>query len=362
MNIILITLGFQPFRTSGFDVSGERLVHALLEDGHLVTVIAAADGDIKETMIHKRLKIYRLPIGVSDWIGYAFRANRLLNTLGSFDVVHFWDIHFAYTCPRRFVATLHQSFRQRMEGIEHGELQGSMHRKRRLYYAASRYLVEPFCLRKAAGLMAVSASTKREFVDFYKIPKEKISLTRHGLDVNFFKPYGNQKETRAHIGILPHEPVILFSGFITPRKGLEYLAKAFPGISPSPRLVIVGKWRDESYRRMVIDLFRPFSERVIELGFVQDDYLPELYSMADVYVSGSLVEGFGLPLGEALACGTPVVAFDAGATSEVVGPGGILVPPKDSSGLATAISTMLQNPGIRRSMAEFRKRACAKGI
>ncbi len=194
MKIILITLGFQPFRTSGFDVSGERLVQALLEDGHLVTVIAAADGVIKETMIHERLKIYRLPMGSSDWIGYAFRANQLLKTLGGFDVVHFWDIHFAYACPRRFVATLHQSFRQRMEGLEHGKSQRLIYGKRWLYYAASRQLVEPFCLRKAAGLMAVSATTKREFVDFYKVPQERISLTRHGLDVKFFKPYENREE------------------------------------------------------------------------------------------------------------------------------------------------------------------------
>jgi glycosyltransferase involved in cell wall biosynthesis len=90
---------------------------------------------------------------------------------------------------------------------------------------------------------------------------------------------------------------------------------------------------------------------VIETGFVPDEMMPAYYSLADVYVSPSLMEGFGLPLGEALACGTPVVAFDAGAVAEVVGPGGILVPPRDVKGLAEAVSYLLQNPDIRNSMA-----------
>src|SRR5204863_670546 len=92
------------------------------------------------------------------------------------------------------------------------------------------------------------------------------------------------------------------------------------------------------------------ADRVIEAGYVPDEHLPDYYSLADVYVSPSLMEGFGLTLAEALACETPVVAAEAGSVAEVVGPGGILVPPRDPAALADAISGLLQDCELRREL------------
>jgi glycosyltransferase involved in cell wall biosynthesis len=81
--------------------------------------------------------------------------------------------------------------------------------------------------------------------------------------------------------------------------------------------------------------------------------MPALYNLADIYVSPSLMEGFGLPLAEALACETPVVAARAGAVAEVVGPAGILVPPGDPESLAQAVSSLLADPGRRRDLGRI---------
>jgi glycosyltransferase involved in cell wall biosynthesis len=89
---------------------------------------------------------------------------------------------------------------------------------------------------------------------------------------------------------------------------------------------------------------------VIELGFVDDEEMPYFFSMSDVYVSSSLLEGFGLPIAEALACGTPVVAADSGSVAEVMGPGGILVAQRDPIGLAREISKLLQNHSLRKEL------------
>jgi glycosyltransferase involved in cell wall biosynthesis len=183
---------------------------------------------------------------------------------------------------------------------------------------------------------------------------DKIILTKHSIDTHYFAKVSSKglKDIRERINISDEDLMILFAGFITPRKGLEYLAKAMHKLHPIPKLVIVGKWRNQAYRNYLTGLFDPIRTQVIETGFVDDDQMPLYYSLADVYVSPSLMEGFGLPLGESLACETPVVAFDVGATAEVVGPGGILVPPRDVDGLANAINYLLQNPEVRQAMGK----------
>ena len=339
MHIAFITLGYAPFRTSGFDISGERLVQALLDAGHQVTVIAAGQKVSKETHLHPSLRIHRLPMGGSNWIGYAYRAGNYLRKLEhglDFEAVHFWDIHFAYAYHSRFVATLHQSFRQRIN---------SWHSKRfrRGYYQLARRLAEEPSLRKASGLLAVSGTTRDEFIHNYGISPEKIGLTRHGIDTSFFYPISKTGTLRAQLGIHDDEPVLMFAGFVTPRKGLEHLARAMPLIHPSPYLVITGRWR-ENAREQFLSMLGSARNRVIDAGFVPDKQMPAYFSLADVYVSPSTLEGFGLPLAESLACETPVVAADAGSVGEIVGPGGLLVPPGDSNALATAVSDLLSDP------------------
>ncbi len=133
---------------------------------------------------------------------------------------------------------------------------------------------------------------------------------------------------------------------------MTYLARALPLIRPAPQLVLLGRWRNQALREQVKGILGSGWVDVFEPGFVPDKMLPAYYSMADVYVSASLMEGFGLPLAEALACETPVVAVDAGSVAEVVGPGGRLVPPKNPQALADAISELLGDPALRKTLAQ----------
>lgn len=350
MKIAFITLGYKPFRASGLDVSGERLVTALLEAGHEVTVIASKRGRITETHVHPALNVYRLPLGRSDWIGYTSRAARFITKLGHFDVVHFWDIHFGWAYRGRYVASLHQSFRQRINSLGQNADRAASRVPRYLYYSLARSIAEIPATQKSQGLLAVSSTTRAEFIQNYKVNPERIALARHGIDTDFFRPTRDEAYLRKELGLKEDEPVILFAGFITPRKGLEYLARALPLIRPRPALLLVGQWRSKAYRRQVLSLFGTLKARVVEAGFVPDEDLPSYYSLADVYVSPSLLEGFGLPLAEALACGTPVVTTVAGSAAEVTGPGGILALPRHSASLAHAISRLLQNPDLREEM------------
>lgn len=355
MKIAFITLGFEPVVYSGLDVSGSRLINKLIENGHHVTVISGVKEPIIESIENPLLEIHRIPIGISDWIGFSYRAARLLESLNkyhNFDVVHFWDIHFAYAYSGKFIGSLHQSFRQRIKSLN-----WKMSNPLSLFYKLSYYflaigLAEKPAIHKSSGLLAVSATTRDEFIRNYDIQPSKIVLARHGIDTKFFKKNDNTISLRSALGISAGELVIMFTGFITPRKGLEFLAEAFSMIEPSPHLIIGGKWRDNKYREKIFKIFGSKSSKVIEPGYIPINLLPTYYSMADVYVSPSLLEGFGLPLAEVLACETPVVATDAGSSAEVVGPGGILVPPRNPKALADAISYLLNNNSLRHELGK----------
>jgi len=351
MRIAFVTLGYTPLRDSGLAIGGERVVRALLDAGHQVTLIAAARDRLPETHVDPALEIHRLPLGRSNWIGYAARAARKLRALKNsrpFDVVHFFDLHFAYAYRGPFVATLHHSFHQRLS-----VLSGALHKElpRFMYYSLARLLAEQPALRRASGLLAVSTATRDEFIHAYGVAPDRVALTRHGTDTNFFRPTPRASLLRARLGFAEDEPVLLFVGFVTPRKGLDYLAQALPLMRPTPRLLIVGRWA-EGYRSRFLRLLGPLADRVVEAGYVSDEDLPAYYSLADIYVSASLMEGFGHPLAEALACETPVVAVAAGAVAEVIGPGGLLVPPRDPAVLAEAVSELLPDAALRRELGQ----------
>ncbi len=352
MKVIFVSLGFAPVRLSGLDVSGERLVQGLLRAGHEVTVLAGQSGRVIEVMAHPALEIRRVPLGRSDWIGFARRVGTILREYSAAEVIHFWDVHFAYAFRGPFVASLQHSFRQRLRGLDDGE--GSRYRNaaRAAYYHLARQFAEEPALERARGLLAGSRTTLEEFIQDYHVPEERMAVARHGIDTDLFRPAGAQERLKLKLGLDPDRPILLFAGFITPRKGLTYLARALPLIRPAPLLILLGRWRSPALRAQVYKILGPASADVCEPGFVADELMPAYFSLADVYVSASLMEGFGLPLAESLACETPVVAAAAGSVAEVVGPGGRLVPPRDPHALAEAVSELLGDNALRTSLGK----------
>jgi glycosyltransferase involved in cell wall biosynthesis len=352
MKIAFITLGYKPFRTSGLDLSGERLVSALLDANHEVTVIAGKREELVEIHSHSNLKIYRLQLDLSDWIGFGYRAAKLLTKLEPFDVIHFWDIHFGWAFRRKFIGSLQHSFRQRLMSLDFSPKKDISWFSRYCYYKIARQVVEIPSIKRAEKLIAGSVTTRDEFVTKYGINSENVSIVPHGVDTSFFRQVDSYVNIRRNLGINDDERVILFVGFITRRKGLETLVKALQFIQPMPRLLILGKWRSEAYRKEVFTYLHPYENQVIEIGFAPDEDMPGYYSMADVYVSSSFLEGFGLPLAESLACETPVVALNTGSVAEVVGEAGLLINENNPELLAKAISIMLQDDHRRSEMGK----------
>jgi glycosyltransferase involved in cell wall biosynthesis len=204
-------------------------------------------------------------------------------------------------------------------------------------------------MNRAGHLLAASQAAADEFVAHYGVEAERVTVVPLGTDLSRFEPR-NAEGLRARLGLKRYR-VLLYVGFCTPRKGLDYLAQAMNLLPPDVRLLLVGRW-EESYRPKFYRALGTASDRVVELGYVSDEELPEYYALSDLFVFPTLLEGFGLPLVEAMACGTPVVTTSAGSCAEVTGPGGRIVPARDPMALADAIDELLEDADLRRRLGE----------
>ena len=194
-------------------------------------------------------------------------------------------------------------------------------------------------------ILVNSHTTKRDLVKHLKVPEEKVSVTLLGKDESFTKKndaYRNQR-VREKYG-LP-DSYLLFTGTLEPRKNITGLLEAYwnTRARESLKLVIAGKkgWLYEEIFETVerFDL----KERVVFTGFVDDDDLPCIYSMAKVFVYPSHYEGFGLPVLEAMACGVPVITSNVSSLMEVIGEAAILVDPLDVAALTRSIDEVVFN-------------------
>jgi len=178
-------------------------------------------------------------------------------------------------------------------------------------------------------------------------PKSDATRFHEGLDGSWVRDKYN----------LGSNPLILYVGRIVPYKGLHLLIEAFNMVKlqfSSVRLVIVGKHIFPAYSRKLAEMA---DDSVIFAGYVSDEEVPYYYAACDIYATGTMWEGFNLPLVEAQACGKPVVAFNIGPHPEVAKDGetGFLVPPEDTNALAEAITRLLEGNRLRQEMG---KNAC----
>lgn len=215
-----------------------------------------------------------------------------------------------------------------------------------------RYLsrVLPRSLRRARLVLVDSHASRRDLLHLQGVPAERVRVVYPGVRPRFRPLPASQTEpVRQRLG-LPAD-FLLFVGTLEPRKNVPTLLHALAHLPPTTRLVIAGRtgWL---YQDIFATLERlNLTGRVQFLDFVADDDLPALYNLAQVFVYPSLYEGFGLPVLEALACGTPTVATRVASLPEVAGSAALLVDdPHDHHALAAAMQqARAQAPALRRA-------------
>ena len=214
-------------------------------------------------------------------------------------------------------------------------------------------LMMPRFLARADRIIAVSESTRRDALRFYRLDPAKIDVIPEGVEPRF-KPEADPAhlaEVRQRYG-LPAR-FILCVGTIEPRKNLVTLLDAFSALHaehPGMGLVIAGGkgWLYESFFQHLRAL--GLEQHVTLTGYIPDDDLPALLNAAEVFAYPSVFEGFGLPPLEAMACGLPVVCSNASSLPEVVGDAGLLLPPEAPRAWVETLSRVISDPALRTDL------------
>jgi glycosyltransferase involved in cell wall biosynthesis len=197
---------------------------------------------------------------------------------------------------------------------------------RRLYLRAFTGLT----CRRARRVIAISQSTARDLVETLHVPADKIDVAAPGCDPAVFRPLpAEQIAAFRRTKNLP-DRFWLFIGTLEPRKNLLVLLEAYAAL-PQPRPpLIIGGGKGWNYEPIFAAVERHnLGQSVQFVGFIPSEDLPIWYNCAEVFIYPSVFEGFGLPVLEAMACGTPVIISDASSLPEVAGEAGLCVPPQD---------------------------------
>jgi len=282
-----------------------------------------------------------LKMRAARYISYPDQAKNVQGNIN-----HIMDHGYAHLMtkldPSRTVITVHDIIPILAgRGLIHGVTD---QRRARLAEWTSRFY------KKAAHIIAISESTKRDLVDHCGCDERKISVIYFGINSLFKKHQNQEKEIlREKLGLPTNKYLILVTGqqfyknLSTSLRVMELLRERY---GSDIVLVRLGRETDE-WRNDISK--NTFHNQIIQLGFLSQEQLPQLYNSVDCLLFPSWYEGFGLPPVEAMACGTPVVTSNVASLPEAAGDSAVTSAPDDVEGLADGVVRLLEDSDFRNS-------------
>lgn len=355
MRVAFITYEYPPFLHGGAGAYAKNITKELAKLGNEVHVITprlrgCASREIVDGVFVHRVDFIDKPLlrAFSYWLNLRQGFRKVEHEVRGFDIVHgnavsdfSLDKRITGWTPR--VITVHHLAQELVNVIKPSVLD----RIRNSGEEVS--LLMPFsegvCIHRADRIIAVSEDTKSKLASIYDVPLDKIEVIYNGWEeMNFALTEKEKAEVRAGYDIGNDIPILLFVGRINDRrKGLDILLRAFKTIltKTDASLFVAGSGNQKPFKDLSSSL--GITSRVTFAGFVDDVTLQKLYSICNVYVCPSRLEGFGLTILDAMAAGKPIVATKVGAIPEIVKVGGsaFLVQDNNEDELAMAIIQVL---------------------
>jgi glycosyltransferase involved in cell wall biosynthesis len=275
------------------------------------------------------------PLLYESWHG--LRRPRVEGATGPVDVIHATGLALP---PRSvpLVMTLHD-----LAFLDHPEHFSRMGRR---FFAAALEIA-----RREVDLVLCSSLATLARAEEVGLPRARLRHVPLGVDI---EPASAADVARVRAGHGLAEHYVLWVGTVEPRKNLPRLLQAFAAVPGDAELVLVGPkgWNEELGARLA-ELPAAVRERVRVLGFVPQDDLGPLYAGAAAFCFPSLLEGFGFPVVEAMAQGTPVVTSLGTSTEEIAGDAALLVDPLDVDAIAGALARVLGDEQLAARLGEL---------
>ncbi|MCG8472513.1 MAG: glycosyltransferase family 4 protein [Desulfobacterales bacterium] len=376
LRICMISYRSNP-HCGGQGVYVRNLAKALTDLGHRVEVVAGPPDPLliapsKLTMLDC-LDLYNAenpfrtptvgelknPINLMEWLSistmgypepktFGYRAyNHLKKRLDEFDIIHdnqslsygVWalsrlkptiaTIHHPITRDRQIAVKSVPSFWQKIKQLRWYSFIGMQKR----------------VVKRLPKFITVSEFSKADIHEEFSVPADRFHVVPNGINTELFYP-------------LPHiereaNRLIVTNSADQPLKGLNYLLKAVHAISLKReiKLTVIGAPKEGGPIERLVDELD--MGRIIHFtGRVSNDAFRKHYAKASIAVVPSVYEGFGLPVGEAMASGIPVISTTGGALPEVAGEAAMLVPPENPEALEAAICELLDNPEKAKQLGE----------
>ncbi|MGQ9513764.1 MAG: glycosyltransferase family 4 protein [Thermoproteota archaeon] len=358
MRILMLSWEYPPRKIGGLATHVYELTKALSEmaEVHVVTCSFPGAPDteiINGTFVH-RVNVYQAPS--PDFLIWTMLMNiNLLKASAElvaeerFDVMHCHDWLVAPACITlkhatggHLVATIHSTESGRRHGI-HTDYQRVINE------------IEGWLTYEASRVVCCSWSMVGEVASLFNVPRDKIWMIPNGIDTEIFKPNPSDDLFRRRFAGLS-EKIILYVGRLVPEKGVNVLIGSVPKIlsaNPNVKFVIVGEGYDREHLSSLAK-YLGVDQRIYFTGYISDEEIKKLLSLAYLQIVPSLYEPFGIVCLEAAASGVPVVASDIGGLSELVEDGvtGLKVPPDNSDAIAYAVNRILSDEVLRESMSK----------
>jgi glycosyltransferase involved in cell wall biosynthesis len=280
-------------------------------------------------IVYKRFKFrpYRLASQLEKFYSFWIEQQylRSIDALKEIDVAHpTWNSLLTqqpvknYRCP--VVITVHDMIQELFPDLV-SQSQQQIEEKRKAIFAAQ-------------SILCVSENTKKDLLEIYKVPENRIFVTYLASELTEDLSYGTEP--------VPSRPYFLYVGSRAAYKNFDGLLQAFSktvSVEPDSLLCVVGVPFKEAEKQRIFEL--KLENHIENCGQVSDNHLAKLYRCSVAFVYPSLYEGFGIPPLEAMACSTAVIASNQSSIPEVVGDAGILFEPKAMQDLADSLLLLL---------------------